>query len=214
MATRRPYHHGQLERAAIDAALDEVRAVGVAAVSMRRIARSAGVTHAALAYQFGDKAGIFTAVAAEGFRLMAAAITPAATGPQGFLFGGQSYVRFALSHPAHFEVMFRPGLYRSDDPELASAKDAAFALLFDTARTDLTAQRGTDVTDDEVRGVAMAGWSLSHGLATLMLNANITNGPDPTDATFALHLAQGLVTLGELTKEQLEALSKLNLPQH
>ena len=67
----RPYHHGELDRAAIDGAVEEVETVGVAAVSMRRIARRAGVSHAALAYQFGDKAGIFTAVATEGFRLQA-----------------------------------------------------------------------------------------------------------------------------------------------
>ena len=68
-AQSRPYHHGQLERAAIDGAIEEVESVGVAAVSMRRIARRAGVSHSALAYQFGDKAGIFTAVATEGFGL-------------------------------------------------------------------------------------------------------------------------------------------------
>jgi len=52
-------------------------------VSMRRIARRTGVSHAALAYKFGDKAGIFTAVATEGFRLAAEMIGATANGPNG-----------------------------------------------------------------------------------------------------------------------------------
>ncbi|MDT5044811.1 MAG: hypothetical protein QOG75_664 [Mycobacterium sp.] len=107
--------------------------VGAAGVSMREIARRAGVTHAALAYQFGDKAGLFTAVATEGFRLAAAAIGPAATGPEGFLHGGMAYVMFALTHPGHYEVMFRPDLYGDDDPNLIEARNAAFAILYGSA---------------------------------------------------------------------------------
>src|ERR1700761_7234008 len=147
----KPYHHGQLERAAIDGAVAEVETVGVAAVSMRRIARRAGVSHAALAYQFGDKAGIFTAVATEGFRLQAEMIGSSATGPDGFLRGGQAYIAFALTHRGYFEVMFRPYLYRSDDPELMLAKTAAFNVLYGSARASLTASRSRPVTDEDVR---------------------------------------------------------------
>src|SRR4051812_2212362 len=103
--TTRRYHHGQLREAVIAAALAEVQAVGAEQASMREIARRAGVSHAAPAHHFGDKAGIFTAIAIEGFGLAAEAIGPAAHGPFGFLNGGAAYVGFALSHPAHFEVM-------------------------------------------------------------------------------------------------------------
>ncbi|WP_445162749.1 TetR/AcrR family transcriptional regulator [Mycobacterium sp. Dal123C01] len=83
-------------RAARASAIEEGQTVGVAAVSIRRIARRAGVSHAALAYQFGDKRGIFTAVATEGFHLQAEMIGSAATGPDGFLRGGHVYIRSPL----------------------------------------------------------------------------------------------------------------------
>lgn len=202
-ATSRPYHHGHLERAAIDGAIEEVETVGVAAVSMRRIARRAGVSHAALAYQFRDKTGIFTAVATEGFRLQAEMIGSAATGPDGFMRGGQAYIAFALTHRGHFEVMFRPYLYRSEDPKLVLAKNAAFDILYDTARTDLTSHRSEPVADEEVRGLAMAGWSLSHGFATLALTANISEKLDADTSALAAQIAQGVIALGELAKQHI-----------
>src|SRR3981189_461394 len=97
----RPYHHGQLERAAIDGAVEEVETGGGAGVRIRRIARRAGVSHAALAYQFGDKSGIFTAVATEGFRLQAETIGSAAPRPGGFPRGGPAYIALPPPPPAH-----------------------------------------------------------------------------------------------------------------
>jgi AcrR family transcriptional regulator len=170
---------------------------------MRRIARRAGVSHAALAYQFGDKTGIFTAVATEGFRLQAEMIGSAASGPDGFLRGGQAYIAFALTHRGHFEVMFRPYLYRSDDPNLVLARTAAFDILYGTARMSLSSQRSGPVTDDEVRGLALAGWSLSHGFATLALTANLAEQLDADTSALAAQIVQGVVTLGELAKHQI-----------
>lgn len=194
------YHHGELVRAGIDGAVHEVETVGVAAVSMRRIARRAGVSHAALAYTFGDKAGIFTAVAGEGFRLAAQTIGSAADGPDGFVRGGQSYIEFALSHRGYFEVMFRPNLYRGDDPDLVEAKAAAFGVLYGTARASLQADNPKAVTDEEVRGLVLAGWSASHGFATLALTANLSEHLDDDTETLAAQVLHGMVTMGELAQ--------------
>lgn len=198
----RPYHHGNLRVAAIDAAAAEVERVGAAGVSMREIARRAGVTHAALAYQFGDKSGLFTAVATEGFRLAAAAIGPAATGPEGFLNGGMAYVMFALTHPGHYEVMFRPDLYGDDDSDLVEARDAAFDILYGSARASVAPSA------DDVTGVVIAGWSMSHGLATLWRTGNLRGriGDDPT--MLARHMAEGIVQLGELAGRYLDTLDE------
>src|SRR5262245_29117553 len=84
----KPYHHGSLRAEVIAAAVAEVEAVGAAGVSLREIARRAGVSHAAPVHHFGDKTGLFTAIATEGFRLATEAIAPAAVGPYGFLDGG------------------------------------------------------------------------------------------------------------------------------
>src|SRR5215471_15318282 len=112
----RPYHHGDLRPALLRAAVETIAGAGPAAMSLREVARRAGVTHAAAAYHFGDKAGLFTAVAVEGYRELGEALREAAR--RGFLEMGVAYVRFAVGHRAHFEVMYRPELYHPDDPEV------------------------------------------------------------------------------------------------
>ena len=194
----KPYHHGRLRTAVIDAAVAEVEAVGAAAVSMREIARRAGVSHAAPAHHFGDKTGLFTAIATEGFRKAAEAIGPAATGPFGFLDGGAAYVAFAVSNPGYFEVMYRPGLYRTDDPDLVVTREAAFAILYESAGALARRWRIAD-TD----GLVTAGWSMAHGLATLMLTGNLHDRLPADPETIAEHLRNGLIGLGHVAKQQL-----------
>lgn len=174
----RPYHHGQLRAAAVAAAVADVEEVGISATSMRRIARRAGVTHAALAHHFVDKTGLFTAVAAEGFRRMAQTIRPVASGDRGFLAGGAEYVRFALENRGFYEVLFRPSLCNQDDPDFKQARTAAFDILYGSARQSLTTTAdGATVTDADVASLVIAGWSLSHGYATLLATDNLTDRP-------------------------------------
>jgi AcrR family transcriptional regulator len=176
----RPYHHGDLRRALLEAAVEAIAEVGPAAVSLRDLARRAGVSHAAPAYHFGDKAGLLTAVATDGFRRLAATLGEAYEATGSFLEVGVAYVRFAVTHRAHFEVMFRPELYRPDDPELIQARDAARALLYPAAAE---AANNPDGVGD-VRA-AVAAWSLVHGLASLWLNHNLPPqlGGDPEQIT-------------------------------
>ncbi len=162
-----PYHHGDLRRALLDAAVEVIATSGVAALSLRDLARRAGVSHAAPTHHFGDKAGLLTAVAGEGYALLGAALFAAGG---DFLERGVAYVGFALDQPAHFEVMFRPTLYRTDDPALAAARDKTAAALYGAAPSPS-------------REAGLAGWSIAHGLATLWLSGNLPpSGPD-RDAT-------------------------------
>jgi AcrR family transcriptional regulator len=177
--SRRPYHHGDLRVAAIAATVTEVEEVGVSAASIRSIARRAGVSHAALSHHFTDKTGLFTAVAAEGFRRAAAAIEPASAGDLGFLSGGAEYVRFALENRGFYEIMFRPNIFHQDDPDLADARAAAFDVLYGSARRSLVATRDPDsVTDADVASLVIAGWSMSHGYATLFAAGNLVGRPE------------------------------------
>jgi AcrR family transcriptional regulator len=173
----RPYHHGDLRRALLEAALQAVAEVGPAAVSLRDLARRAGVSHAAPAHHFGDKAGLLTAVATDGFERLAATLHEAYQATGSFLEVGVAYVRFAVTHRAHFEVMFRPELYRTDDPGLVQAREQARALLYPPAADSPDGR-------DDVRA-AVAAWSLVHGLATLWLNHNLPPqlGDDPEQIT-------------------------------
>jgi AcrR family transcriptional regulator len=175
----RPYHHGDLPRVLLDTAIQAILEAGPAAVSLRDLARRAGVSHAAPAYHFGDKAGLLTAVAADGFERLAATLREAYQTTGSFLEVGVAYVRFAVTHRAHFEVMFRPELYRTDDPDLVRAREAARSLLYPPAAVVANSPGG-----DEVRA-AVAAWSLVHGLATLWLNRNLPPqlGDDPEQIT-------------------------------
>lgn len=151
-----PYHHGDLRRAVLDAAVAAITEHGPAGISLRDLARRAGVSHAGPVHHFGDKAGVLTALAAEGFDLLADAL--AAESDRDFVEVGVAYVRFAIEHRAHFEVMFRPELHREGDAALAAARDRAGALLTSGAAS---------VSDDAMAGVA--AWSLMHGFANLWL---------------------------------------------
>jgi AcrR family transcriptional regulator len=171
----RPYHHGDLRRALLEAAVAAIAEVGPAAVSLRDLARRAGVSHAAPAHHFGDKAGLLTAVAADGFRRLAATLQEASEATGSFLEVGVAYVRFAVTHRAHFEVMFRPELYHTDDPELVRAREQTRALLYPPAAEAANSPNGGDLW------AGVAAWSLVHGLATLWLNQNLPPqlGDDP-----------------------------------
>jgi AcrR family transcriptional regulator len=173
------YHHGDLRRSVLRGALELVAERGATGISLREIARRAGVSHSAPAHHFVDKAGVLTAIAAEGYTLLAETTGEAFEGDGGMAAVGLSYIRFALSHHAHFEVMFRPELYRRDDPKVTAARDAAAEVLFRTVRRTLG-----DADEREVWGSVVAAWSFVHGFATLWLNRNFYEevGDDPVAA--------------------------------
>jgi AcrR family transcriptional regulator len=170
----RPYHHGDLRPALLRAAVEAIGQTGPAAMSLREVARRAGVSHSAAAYHFGDKAGLLTAIAAQGYRMLTEELRSARVAGRSFLEVGVAYVRFAVSHRAHFEVMYRPELYRPDDPEVRQARAAAAVLLYGTASPDAGQL-----------AAGAAAWSLVHGLATLWLNGNLPPqlGTDPEEIT-------------------------------
>ncbi|PVC93439.1 TetR/AcrR family transcriptional regulator [Streptomyces sp. CS014] len=176
----RTYHHGDLRRAILTTALDVITTEGPAALSLRDLARRAGVSHAAPAHHFKDRTGLLTAVAAEGYALFADALT----GAPDLRERGVAYVRFAATHPAHFQVMFQPDLYRTDDPDLLTARARATDALRAGVSGLPQAGRGED---DRLAGVA--AWSLAHGFATLLLTGNLADameGRDPEEAFRAL----------------------------
>jgi AcrR family transcriptional regulator len=183
MPPTRPYHHGDLRQAVLAAAIAVLGESGPTQLSLRDLARRAGVSHAAPAHHFGDKAGLLTAVAAQGYQLLADTLTAARQRSADFLEVGVAYVRFAVDHRAHFEVMFRPDLYRPDDPEVATARQRAADALYGGVRSVAATGRGPDIP---LAGVA--AWSLVHGFATLWLNHALppTMGDDPETAARAV----------------------------
>jgi AcrR family transcriptional regulator len=167
-----PYHHGDLRRAVLAAAVDAITEHGPAGVSLRDLARRVGVSHAGPVHHFKDKAGLLTALAAEGFALLADALTTTRAQTDSFVELGVSYVRFAVRHRAHFEVMFRPDLHHADDPALAEARARAGAVLAGGVEA---------LRADDPRTAGVAAWSIVHGFATLWNTGNLAGDDDVED---------------------------------
>jgi AcrR family transcriptional regulator len=166
-AAAHPYHHGDLRRALIAAALKDIQRDGPAALSLRALARQVGVSHAAPVHHFGDKAGLLTAIATEGYLKLAAEQRRAYARSGSFLEVGVAYVRFAVRQRAYFEVMYRPELYHADDPDLEAARLQAREMLYGPLAEH------PEAAGIDARTAGLAAWSLVHGLATLMLTGNL-----------------------------------------
>jgi AcrR family transcriptional regulator len=169
--SRQSYHHGDLKAVILAEAAELVADRGADGLSLRELARAAGVSHAAPAHHFTDRRGLFTALAAEGWRLLADALTDAR--PE-FIDAASAYVGFALAHPGHYAVMFDNSLIDSDDPDLQAAIGAAGREL----------AQGVGTLDDaraqaDPQAAALAAWSLVHGFSLLWLNKAIDNDLDP-----------------------------------
>ncbi|HEY1832438.1 MAG TPA: TetR/AcrR family transcriptional regulator [Acidimicrobiales bacterium] len=192
------YHHGDLRAALLRAAVGEITRDGVNNLSMRAVARRAGVSHAAPAHHFGDKTGLLTALAAEGFGILHQMTTPTLGRDDALVRAGEAYVEFALAHPAHFAVMFDPHLLRMDDPALDAERSVAFANLF-------TAVQETTGTDDpaQVTREAIAAWAVVHGTAVLWLQGNLPLTEANSVSEVFAQMGSGLKTVAIASAEHL-----------
>lgn len=161
------YHHGDLRSELLRRAVEVIDRDGPADLSLRSLARTAGVSHAAPRHHFGTRAGLLTALATEGFGLLARRLREAGSGGV-FLEVGVAYVQFATDFPAHFAVMFRPDLLDDGDADLVRAKGEAFGIL--RAGADSMAEQGAV---GDAAAAVVAAWSLVHGLATLAATGNL-----------------------------------------
>ena len=164
---RTNYHHGDLRAVILSEAARLVAARGADGVSLRELARTAGVSHAAPAHHFADRRGLFTALAAQGFRLLADALIEARG---DFTAAALAYVRFAIEHPGHYQVMFNKTLLDPADAELAAAEAAAAAELSRGVATLRDPHARADPT-----GARLAAWSLVHGFSMLWLNDAVSD---------------------------------------
>jgi AcrR family transcriptional regulator len=177
------YHHGDLRRALLDAAAEAITEAGPAALSLRDLARRAGVSHAAPTHHFGDKKGLLTALATEGFERLAAALTTTWSATGSLLELGVAYVGFATAHRAHFEVMWRPDLYHADDHTLAAARARAGESLRAGAAHLPDGSTGPEKAD-------LAAWSLAHGFATLWISGALPPTSETPDVAARAVLRQ------------------------
>jgi AcrR family transcriptional regulator len=178
----RPYHHGNLRDALLAAAESWLDTPGAAPLTLRELAKAAGVSHAAPYHHFAGLDEVLAAVAARAFARLAGAMAQAAAQARSpadaLLDVGEAYVRAALAHPAQFRLMFGPLLARKAAfPELAREAERAFAVLFDAA-TAHAPERGLEL--------ALTGWSLAHGAANLAIDGALDGLPIPKAQASAL----------------------------
>ena len=156
-----------VRREVLDAALDIIATEGPDAVSMREVARRAGVSHQAPYHYFGDRAGIFAAIAEEGFIQFTEYLRSALTSPDPLSASLHAYVTFAFSHLGHFKVMFRSDICGiSENVETSTAANQAFETLTEIARAIDKKQ----FSGDEALLLPILMWSQAHGLTTLLID--------------------------------------------
>ena len=164
-ADGRPYHHGDLRRALIDAGRRLLEREGSAALSLRAVAREAGVSAAAPYHHFKDRAALLYAVAHEGNVALNAAVhaafDSAEAGQARIVAVGLAYVRFALANPALYELMFETTRLYDNVPDNSEAEGQLPRLLAATFGATLPARR----SDIDRHLAVIAGWSMFRGLA-------------------------------------------------
>ncbi|HUH01021.1 MAG TPA: WHG domain-containing protein [Kofleriaceae bacterium] len=197
--SKRAYHHGNLRPALLEAALELILEVGPQSFTLREVARRARVSHAAPYRHVADKDALLAERAAEGFRLLGEATTldPAATDPaRAFQATGAGYLRFAIEHPAHYRLMFGDAIADPRaHPDLATHGDHAFQILLDS----ITMCQGAGlVRAGDPMELAIATWSMVHGLASLIIDGRLrevidARGPDAVIESVTATLMTGLI---------------------
>lgn len=170
--SEQPYHHGDLRRTLLEAAAASIETNGVDALSLRQLARDAGVSHAAPSRHFRDKQALLDALAEDGFRRMSRTLEEAvdteATSPDAvraeFDALARAYVGFAVAQPTLLTLMF--GLKHAPDAreELLAAGHASMEI---TLRVVIAAQAIDAIVPGDPQHIALVAFATFHGIATL-----------------------------------------------
>jgi len=173
-----PYHHGALREALLKAAERVLERDGLAGLTLRAVAREAGVSHAAPTHHFGDLTGLLSELAAIGFcqfgAAMAAASNAAASPVEALMARPKAYVAYAQAHPGMYGLMFRSERLDYSRPALHEAAERCFAGLASAvgATSGQGPTEGEPLSLDHAAAIARA-WSLLHGFTMLLLDGRI-----------------------------------------
>ena len=172
-----PYHHGDLHDALLGAAERVLERDGLAGLTLRAVAREAGVSHAAPTHHFGDLTGLLSELAAIGFRRFNAAMIAARNSETHPLMKGlanaKAYVAYAQASPGMYGLMFRTERIDMTRPSLHEAATASFAGLASAVGAGRNERlTGEALSLDQAAAIARA-WSLVHGFTTLLLDGRL-----------------------------------------
>lgn len=166
----KPYHHGNLREALLLAADEVLTERGPVGITLREVAKAAGVSHAAPYHHFSSLDDLLAAVAERGFIVLGDSLERASmfeNPRERFLRISEAYVSFARSRPAQFRLMFGPLTTRKREyPGMQAAGERAFSVVL-AAASAYDPRNGPEL--------ALCGWSLAHGLSNLMIDGAIDN---------------------------------------
>jgi AcrR family transcriptional regulator len=184
------YHHGDLQEALLRAAETVLERDGLQGLTLRAVARQAGVSHAAPTHHFGDLAGLVSELAAVGFRRFHATMTAAsasgATPAESALARARAYLAYARERPGMYRLMFRTERLDMTRPALREAAEASFAGLASVVATQQHETISADALTLEQAAQIARTWSQVHGFTMLMLDGRLSDIlrrlPEQTDA--------------------------------
>jgi AcrR family transcriptional regulator len=170
----KPYHHGALREALLAAAENIIETSGVDGLTLRAVARDAGVSHAAPAHHFGDVTGLLSELAARGFDRFSDRLESNSAGAadQQQRVAGlcRGYVGFAQDSPGLFQLMFRSSRLDRSRPALAISGARAFSILLGQGPHSTP-----DLSDTRRVKEAVETWSLVHGFSMLIIDGRLTS---------------------------------------
>src|ERR1700704_2797525 len=189
-----PYHHGALREALLKAAETVLERDGLQGLTLRAVAREAGVSHAAPTHHFGDLTGLLSELAAIGFRQFNAAMTAAgSTGAaplENAMARAKAYVAYAQAHPGMYGLMFRTERLDMTRPSLHEAANASFAGLAGGIGARRQEQISEQALSMDQAAAIVRAWSLVHGFTMLLLDGRLADIlrrlPRGTDAAMLL----------------------------
>ena len=174
-----PYHHGDLHEALLKAAERVLEREGPAGLTLRAVAREAGVSHAAPTHHFGDLTGLVSELAAIGFRqfneAMIAAGASGATLMEKGLARARAYVAYAQAHPGMYGLMFRTERLDMSRPSLHEAASASFAGLAGSIGAIRHEHIEEEALSLDQAAAIVRAWSLVHGFTMLLLDDRLSD---------------------------------------
>jgi AcrR family transcriptional regulator len=183
----RPYHHGDLRNALVQAGLELLAEGGSQEFDLRKVARRAGVSHAAPYRHFTDKQALIAAINEEGFHLLAerirSTLREVPDEPVEQLQGvALAYVHFAQENPWLMREMFSGiTIKRETFESLHIASKSVYRLYTEVIRNG---QEQGKIVDGDPTALAGVLWSVLHGLATLIIENQMSpyaDGPEGTE---------------------------------
>ena len=204
MRKTKPYHHGNLREALLEAALRLISEVGPTAFTLREVARRAGVSHNAPYRHFRDREELMAAVSTQGYRELTHAMLDAVERNSGALEqleqAGLAYVKFALRRPQHFTVMFdapptkasekpcfNPAKMKIKYPEAAEAAEESFRTLMQFVAA---CQQKNLLPSGDTKQLALFAWSIVHGIAKLAIAGRLPFSSESAVLRFAEYVIQ------------------------